>query len=395
MTAALYLAWRYVLFNRLKSIVLIVSLTLTLVLPLTAQALISVYGERLMARAVETPLIAGAKGSRFDLVLKALYFAPTQTDAIHLSAVDDLRDYAAAQRLGVELIPLHSEFTARGQPLVGAPLAYFDFRGLTLAEGDWPVRLGQCVLGASAAELLQLKPGDKLFSDQTNVWDISETYPLRMHVSGVLAPTGGPDDRSVFVDLKTAWLVQGIMHGHRDVGATTDDPTVLRRDGDHVVTNATILEYNEVTDENIASFHLHAQRDALPISVLLVVPASDKARTMLKSRLNQPGTAVEMLTPRDVIADLLGLAFQVKRFFDASFALVVLAVGLSLLLVLALSRRLRARELSTMARIGASRWMTLQLQVAELLILLTISGALAAGLTTLAVQLAPRLLSWI
>ena len=62
-------------------------------------------------------------------------------------------------------------------------------------------------------------------SDPENVFDLAGSYPIIMHVRGVLAPTGTADDGAVFVDIKTEWLIMGIMHGHQDVEKA--DPSLL------------------------------------------------------------------------------------------------------------------------------------------------------------------------
>jgi putative ABC transport system permease protein len=326
----------------------------------------------------------GAKGNRFDLVLKALYFSAAQVDAIRMSEVDALRASGMGQP-----IPLHLRYTARGYPVVGTSLEYFEFRGLDVRAGTLPLRLGQVVLGAEVASDLQLEPGDHLFSDQQSLYDISKTYPLKMHVSGVLEESGGPDDRAVFADVKTAWIIEGITHGHDDVVRTADPSVILERTADNVVTNASIVEYNEVTEENIASFHTHAKPDALPLSAVIVVPSDQKAATLLKARYNLSETH-SMLVPIDVVEELMGLVFRIKRFFDANFALVAVSNALFLALVVLLSLRIRKPERETMRKIGCSRGTVFRLQACELAMILLMSALLACGLSAAAVWAAPR-----
>lgn len=386
MTRVLLLAWRYTCYHRLKTAILVAGLTLTFVLPLTAHLLIEVYGKSLMARAKTTPLVVGAPGNRFDLVLQALYFRAGQLPTIRMSDVEALR----ANEWGTP-IPLDLRFTARGYPLVGTTLTYFDFRGLATERGTLPLRLGQCVLGARVAHDLNLDPGDALFSDQQSIYDITQTYPLKMHVAGVLQETGSPDDEAVFVDLKTAWVIAGLAHGHQDVTRTDDENVILRRDEGEVVTNAAIVEYNEITPENIRSFHVHAQPKEIPLSAILVIPASAKGRTILKAQYAATEAGPQMLVPREVVADLLSLVFRVQRFFDATFGLVLLTTVLFLFLVVLLSLRLRQRERETMFKLGCSRGMMILLQVAELGIVLLISLVLTAALASSVVAAAPRL----
>ncbi len=69
MNRMLLLAWRYVAYHKIKSAILTICLTLTIVLPLTAHLLIAHYNTSLTARGDATPLVVGARGNRFDLVL--------------------------------------------------------------------------------------------------------------------------------------------------------------------------------------------------------------------------------------------------------------------------------------------------------------------------------------
>ena len=49
-------------------------------------------------------------------------------------------------------IPLYVRFEARGRPIVGTSIDYFEFRGAKLATGRWPGLLGQAVVGHRVAE---------------------------------------------------------------------------------------------------------------------------------------------------------------------------------------------------------------------------------------------------
>ena len=42
-----------------------------------------------------------------------------------------------------------------------------------------------------------------------------------MQVVGVLEPSYTADDGAIFVDLKTAWVIQGLVHGHQDMDGLT------------------------------------------------------------------------------------------------------------------------------------------------------------------------------
>ena len=66
MMNTLYLAWRYLAFNRWKTTILVLSVTLIAFLPVGLNVLVEESATQLTARAATTPLVVGAKGSRGD-----------------------------------------------------------------------------------------------------------------------------------------------------------------------------------------------------------------------------------------------------------------------------------------------------------------------------------------
>lgn len=374
-----FLAWRYVTFHKAKTAILISCITLTLFLPLALNRLVGEFETRLMARAEATPLVIGAKGSRFDLALHALYFrgrAPTTLT---------LRDFYAARDSGfARVAPLFVRFTARGYPIAGTTLEYFEQRGLEVARGEMLSMLGDCVVGARVAADLGLNPGDKLLSDSKNVFDIAADYPLRLRVVGTLAESESPDDEAVFVDLKTAWVIQGIGHGHQEMAEPGDKNVVLERTSSHVVASAALPQFMEITPENVDSFHFHAEPDELPVTALVVWPHDEKSRTLLLGRYGSDEAGAQALRSKEVVEEMLGLVFKVKRFFDLNYALVAASTGLFLALTILLSLRLRQREMQTLFQLGCSRGTVFWLQALELLIVVAISLLAALALAAIA-----------
>lgn len=391
MRSTLLLARRYLAHHPLRSSVLVVGVALTLLLPMAVQLLAFRYGASLTARAEGTPLVLGAQGSRYDLVLQTLYFRGRTPRPISMAAVQRLRD----ERLPGELaplaaaIPLYTEGSAKGHPLVGTTHDYYGFRGLVCASGELPLWVGDCVLGAAAAAELGVGPGDRLVTDRERSYDLAAGYPLAMNVVGVLAPSGSPDDGAVFCDLKTTWVAAGLAHGHGEADQQGEEQ-VLRRERDgRIVLNASLLEYTEITPANRDTFHVHGGPQEQPLTGVIAVPSDDRARTVLKARYRLREGEL-LLVPTEVMGELLGLVFRAKRFFDANAALVAGATGLFLAVIVALTLAVRARERRTLFRIGCARATVTRLMATELLLLVGAGAALAAGGALLLVQLVGR-----
>ena len=184
MIDSLFLAWKYVSYNKLRTATLIACITLISFLPAALNLLLDESERQLMSRAASTPLVVGAKGSALDLMMSTLYFGDEVPETISMEAVEQVTDSDLATP-----IPMYVRFKARGIPIVGTSLDYFDFRGLNISQGRQLTMLGECVIGASAAENLELSPGDHLVSSPENLFDLAGVYPLKMKVVGVVKPT--------------------------------------------------------------------------------------------------------------------------------------------------------------------------------------------------------------
>jgi len=374
MMDSLYIAWRYVTWNRGKTLVLVTSITLIAFLPMTLQVLLNESEQQLHSRAVDTPLLLGARGSALDLVMNSLYFDDEMPQEISMQAVRPVE----ATGLGFP-IPLYVRFQARGFPIVGTTLDYFDFRELQVAEGRMLAVLGESVIGADVAERLGVGAGDNLVSSPENLFDIAGIYPLKMKVTGVLARSHSPDDLAVFVDMKTAWIIQGLGHGHQDLSKTRDAAVILKQDERSVTANARLMQHTEITADNIDSFHFHGDDSSYPLTAVLVLPDDTKAAAMLRGRFLDD-ELFQIIKPDDVIDGLMENIFRIKKVIDAVIVIVAVATLLTIVLVFILSLRIRRDEMDTIFRIGCSRMTTARLLAAEILIILVASAILCAGL---------------
>lgn len=347
MTGALRLGWLYALRHKWQTLIVSLCVAATVGLPVAAEWLLGHYERELSTRAASVPLVAGTKGSRFDLAFSSLYYRVLPIEPATMTLADEI-----AADPSVVAVPMHTRFTARGKPLVAIGADYFDIRGLRAAQGTLPLMLGDAVLGASVAEELGIGVGESIFSDQRDLYDLSVPPPLKMKVVGVLERTGSADDHAVFTDIATAWVLEGMTHGHVDE-SQVDDKLVMARTPDHVAISPSMSAYNEITDENIASFHAHADPESLPITGVLIFPEDEKAKTLVKARINNVGR-YQAIEPGDLVDELFDVVFRVKVVFDWLIVLMGVVTVVLVALVSILSTRLRRAELETLERIGAS-----------------------------------------
>ena len=365
---SLYIAWRYLAYHRLRTAVLVVALAIILFVPAFLATIIDEGRRQLTARADATPLLLGAPGSALDLVMSSLYFTRDLPRLITFGDAETIDDTGYATT-----IPLDTRHSAGAFTIVGTTLEYFDYRGLKIARGRPLAVLGDAVVGANAAAALGLDPGDSIISTPDTVFDIAGRYPLKVSIVGVLGPTGTRDDDAIFVDIRTGWIIDGIGHGHLDL-LRSDDPTVvLKRDDGAIVANAKLETYTVITPDNLADFHFHGAVRGYPVTAAIVVPEDTRAAAILLGRYQAAEAGLQLMRPEVVVRDLVRTIFRIKRIFD----LVVITVGaatlLAVALVILLSLRLRAGELSTIYRLGCSRGAAAGFVAAELAIIAGLS----------------------
>jgi putative ABC transport system permease protein len=217
------------------------------------------------------------------------------------------------------------------------------------------------------------------------VFDFAGVYPLKMKVTGILAFSDTPDDDAIFVDIKTAWIIEGRAHGHEDLTQSEAAPRVLKRQDNVLIGNASVVEYTEITDKNINSFHFHGDPATFQITSILAVPHDHKSKTLLIGHYKtDPKTPYQILEPETVLNELLETVLTIERFVITALVMVGISTLVIAALVFLLSLRLRKHEIRTMAMIGGSRLTVNVILISEIVFVLLTSAVLAAGLTIVA-----------
>lgn len=107
MIDSVYIAWKYLTFNKARTATLVACVTLIAVLPLSLELLLAESERQLLSRAESTPLLLGARGSALDLVMNSLYFDDEVTELISVAALDEIDATGPAWP-----IPLYVRFDA-------------------------------------------------------------------------------------------------------------------------------------------------------------------------------------------------------------------------------------------------------------------------------------------
>jgi len=371
---ALFLAAASLRHSWRRSALLVVALGLSLGLPLALASLLDRASVEMRERAAIAPLVLGAKGSESDLVFGAMFFAATPPAGLAM------RDLARVEGESLaRAVPVAVGATARKVPVVGTTIDYLELRALAPAEGRAFATIGECVVGATAAHELALAPGARLFTDPESLSNLAGVFPLELTVAGVLPATNSPDDRAIFVDLRTMWTIRGLGHRHDEPAQSATAGAVIgAKDGNTIAGEALPIE-RKAADGVAPDFHFHGSQDEFPIDGALVLPADAKAQAILLGRFTGKDERLQLVRP-DLFAErVLERIFGVGRVLGAVAAGTAVLVGLVAATTFALSIRLRAEELALMRRLGASRARISVFLAVEAGLLLAVAVAIAAA----------------
>jgi putative ABC transport system permease protein len=387
MKQVFFLAWSYLKYHWVKTLFLVLAISLVIFIPMALNLLAAQGSEKMRERAVATPLLLGSRGSATELCLSSLYFKQPRLEGIPYSRLKELGQENLART-----IPLQLEYKVKEQPIVGTTQDYFTFRDLQFEGGRPMALLGECVLGARAARILNASIGGSVISSPAGAFDVAGSFPLKMTVVGILQPTQSPDDDAVFTDIKTTWVISGKAHGHQDVTENTNDSLLLSRSPDGVIASPAVLSYTEITPENIGSFHFHGNPDTYLINAAIAIPRDKKSELMLRGRYEQGARDVQLVLPEAVVDELVSTVVTVRDLLVVA----ALAIGLATLLITALvfllSIQLRRGELATMKYIGAARGVVRGVLLTEIVLVFALSLLLAVGYTLVLSQLGIPLL---
>jgi putative ABC transport system permease protein len=324
--SSLRIAWRLVQARGLHHAVTALVLALGLGLMLATVAVGDAARGAVSELASRYPLVVGPRVGAVPLVLGSL------TGLQDLEAGVPVDAYRALQSdPRVELaVPLLAGHAVRDHALVGTTT------GRLLPRERYPLADGrvfeegakdEVVLGASAAEALALGVGDRLELEHQHAGAPSEPGELR--VVGVLEPTHGTDDDTLFCS------IEAIFRSHEAHEHDTHEHDAHEHDA----------------HEHDA--HEHAQL----VSSILIRPVSDSALLSLQEELGD-GDLELALTGQTLrrVADRLAGGGRLVRLLVGG---VVLVTFLSLLMSVYSASLAQAQEVAVLRVLGARRWQVL------------------------------------
>lgn len=153
------------------------------------------------------PILAGAKGSPYQLVLNTVFLRDRPIGNIPYGEVENLRQSGKAD----QVLPLAFGDSFRGFRLCGTEQEIFSYvvpgehkPWLRTVQGRRFNGTGEAVLGAETARLTGLQVGD-VFQSSHGFIAKGKAHPHPYRVVGILAPVQGPYDKAIPVPLEDIW----------------------------------------------------------------------------------------------------------------------------------------------------------------------------------------------
>ena len=371
-----YLGMKSILSKPFRSIATVLVLTTLIAMPLGITIFVNNYSNSITKRAENTPRFVVAKGSRFDQLMQILYYNKIGNKSIQYKQIEEINssDLAVA-------IPIYLNHTIEGYPLVGVSSDYYNMRSLTLKIGNYPIRLGDCIVGSSIAKKLELNIGSYIVTDAKNQFDIAGSYPVRLRIRGILNKTSSVDDNAFFCGLKTSWLVDGLAHGHQDIQKKGSDSLILDKTANNLVLSSAVKPFVELNAENRNSFHFHGNIGEYPLSAIFIFSDLLRSQVVLTNRIKHSGDNLVVLNPKVLADELVEMIFDIKKIVDIVLSLSISCAFILFILFIYLSLQLREGEFISLQKLGCSRIKLFFIGSFDLLFYFTLSLVFVALIT--------------
>jgi len=321
------IAWRSIQQRALASSLTAVSMGLGVALVVAVLVIHAVIDQSFRRGGEGYDLIVGHKGGRLQLVLNSVYYLSQPIGNIPYSFRDKLLEGRVDPNISIEAaIPICMGHSYKGFRVVGTvpemfeTLVYLDGKTYEFAEGEnfKSENLFEAVVGSTTAKETRLKVGDR-FRARHGEGEGAVDHAQEFTVVGILAPTGTPNDRALFVNMEGFYTIHSNEHEH---------------------------------DQN----HAHGPESKSVTALLVCVDRTEPGMTWKLEREINDGPIAQAVTPSTVIAELFeGIVGNIQLILLIMAVLIVVVAGLGIMVSIYNSMSDRRHEIAVMRALGASR----------------------------------------
>jgi putative ABC transport system permease protein len=376
------IAWKSIRQRALASSLTGLSVALGVMLVVAVLVTHGILDRVFSQKSIGYSLIIGPKGSDLQLVLNTVYRVWQPIENLPYRYYQQIKEHKAV----TEAVPFClGDVTEQGAfPIVGTNGRYFELEyapdsKFMMKEGVGFTDSFDAIIGSQVAK--------------TNGWDIGSTFKLvhggaesdHVHdeiftVRDVLAPTGTPNDKTVFIHLDGFYAIAGHEKPPEEVlkrlkDFYSNDPEIQQ------LTVADLGEHDHSHDHGSEGehdhHHHHATSDLMKeVTAILVVTRSQPASVFLSNELKK-GFQAQAVNPVTAMSRLMNLfvgsARQLLLFLTG---MIVVVSGVSIFVSIYNSMADRKREIAIMRALGASRQTVFSIILVESVLLCVGGGIL-------------------
>ena len=393
------IAWKSICQRALPSTLTTLSVALGVALMVMVLVINGTVSRMFSQSATGYHLVVGAKGSPLQLVLNTIFFMDRPIENLPYTYYETLKKNSAV----VHAIPFNlGDTTADGRfRIVGTIPEYFDVeyipgRRFQFRQGR-PLQGGfEAVVGARVA--------------RANGWTLGSRFPIahggnlddvhaeQFEVTGILAPTGTPNDRAVFIHLDGFYSIAGHEKPLEEArqqeaaraseeapillpgsGTAGGQPRKIKRGADPATPPA---EANPAGQPAPASPETKAQvatapagqvrevnRDQKEVTAILLQMKTDTLAYLYAPRINKAPVAQAANPIAQIDRLLRDLVGNVRTLLLVLTMLIIVVSGISIFVSIYNSMSERRREIAILRALGARRSTVLSIIVAEAVLL--------------------------
>jgi putative ABC transport system permease protein len=337
------------------------------------------FGNHFGRSSEKVDLVLGAKGSPLQSVLCNVMHIDAPTGNIPVS---DIRPFLNPKHpIIASAIPMSLGDSYRSFRIVGTVREYFDHYNLVLAQGEMFQSNFQAVAGTEAAKEAGLVIGSEFSSDHGLVSESDgHTHEHSIKLTGILKPTGTIQDRLIFTNLSTYWLM------HEEQAAPGENDTEKHDHAEHDHADHDHAEHDHAEHDHAEHDHAeHSGPENIPVNTRTELTRQNKEITSVL--LTFKGKNIQALNFGRQINENTNLmavnpAIEINRLYElagsASEILYLIGIILAILTILALFINLmqvledRQKEIALLRLSGANRIFSVLLLVTEVVYILII-----------------------
>jgi putative ABC transport system permease protein len=409
------IAWRSIQQRLLASTLTAVSMALGVALVIAVLVILGVVRDSFSRAAHGYNVIVGAKGSKLQLVLNTVYHLSTPIENIPWSYYKEFTQGKYAKQVDLA-IPYCLGDSYEGYRVVGttpelfdkleyAPDKYYQF-----AQGRnfRPDEFFGAVIGSVVARKTGLTLGSQ-FQPSHGI-DTGGHKHDAFQVVGILAPTGTPNDRAIFINLEGFFLIEDhakplensqastspLAPATAEERMTADALAAHGRVREHLAADepsprtllASFQEHSESAHDDHADHvddhdhhdHAHHHHEPLPEAQREVTAILIRTRTVvdglsLPRRVNKEPFAQAVLPVREIDTLFQGIVGNLQFILLLLAGLIVVVAGIGILVSIYNSMNDRRHDIAVMRALGARRTTVMAVILLES-ILLALGGGL-------------------